>query len=143
MVSVKSLAATALAALLPLVSASPMISALSTPPTAVAGETITATLSTSIYIQNWEDFGIVWGLTSPRVGGQGADGSIYVGQQIAYTPLYGNDVEKLNSFTVNLTIPETQPVGDWLLVAAVPYLVGVSRPDQTSASSSSYLLLLT
>ncbi|KAI1115904.1 hypothetical protein F5Y14DRAFT_449709 [Nemania sp. NC0429] len=127
MVSAKSLAATALAALvLPLASASPMISALSVPPTAAAGSTITATLSTSIYIQNWEDFGIVWGLTSPRVGGQGPDGIVYVGSQIAYTPLYGTDVEKLNSFAVDLAIPASYPAGDWLLVAAVPYLVGAS-----------------
>lgn len=128
MVSVTSLAATGLAALLlPLVSASPMIYALSAPSTAIAGQTITATLNTSIYIQNWEDFGIIWGLASPRFGGQGADGSVFVGTQVAYTPLYGTNVEQLNSFAVDLVVPDTQPAGDWLLVAAVPYLVGVSR----------------
>ncbi|KAI3321943.1 hypothetical protein HD806DRAFT_502379 [Xylariaceae sp. AK1471] len=127
MVSIKSLAATALAGLaLPLASASATIGSLSTPATATAGETITVTLGTSIYIQNWEDFSIIWGLTSPKVGGQGADGTIYIGTQIGYTALYGTDIEKLNSFTVNLTIPENQPAGDWLLVAAVPFLVGAS-----------------
>ncbi|GAP90566.1 hypothetical protein SAMD00023353_5000550 [Rosellinia necatrix] len=127
MLSIKTLTATAVAGLLlPLAAASPMISALVTPATAVAGENITATLRTSIYIQNWEDFGIVWGLTSPKVGGQGPNGEIYVGPQIAYTALYGNDVNKLNNFTVELAIPENQPAGDWLLVAAVPYLVGAS-----------------
>ncbi|KAI1178475.1 hypothetical protein F4777DRAFT_537765 [Nemania sp. FL0916] len=125
MPSLKTLLLTASAALL--TNASPMISALSVPSTAAAGSNITATLSTSIYIQNWEDFGIIWGLTSPAVGGQSADGgNIYVGTQIAYTPLYGTNVEKLNSFTVELGIPESQTPGDWLLVAAVPYLVGAS-----------------
>jgi hypothetical protein len=127
MVSIKSLAATALASLaLPLVSASPTIGSLSAPATAAAGQTITATLGTSIYIQNWEDFSIIWGLASPHYGGQGSDGTIYVGTQIGYTALYGSDIEKLNSFTVDVTIPENQPAGDWLLVAAVPFLVGVS-----------------
>lgn len=127
MVSIKTLtAATGLATLATLATASPMISALATPSTAAAGDNVTATLSTSIYVQNWEDFGIVWGLASPQYGGQGPDGEVYVGTQLAYTALYGTDVNKLNSFTVDLAIPETQPAGDWLLVAAVPYLVGAS-----------------
>jgi hypothetical protein len=128
MVSIKTLTtATGLATLATLTTASPMISALDTPPTVAAGDNITATLSTSIYIQNWEDFGIVWGLAPPRYGGQGAaGGEIYVGTQVAYTALYGTGVNKLNSFTVELPIPESQPAGDWLLVAAVPYLVGAS-----------------
>lgn len=125
MVSIKTLTSLAATAAT-LATASPMISALHTPQTVAAGDNITATLSTSIYIQNWEDFGIVWGLAPPRYGGQGTDGEIYVGTQVAYTALYGNDVNKLNNFTVELAIPESQPAGDWLLVAAVPYLVGVS-----------------
>ncbi|TRX89519.1 hypothetical protein FHL15_009563 [Xylaria flabelliformis] len=126
MPSIKSLAVTALAGLLPLASASPMISALNTPATVVAGENFTATLNTSIYIQNWEDFSIIWGLAPTQYGGQGSDGTIYVGTQIGYTPLYGTDTAKLNSFTVDVTMPENQPAGDWLLVGAVPYLVGAS-----------------
>ncbi|KAI0552115.1 hypothetical protein F4679DRAFT_98255 [Xylaria curta] len=112
--------------LLPLASASPMISALNTPATVVAGENFTATLNTSIYIQNWEDFSIIWGLAPTQYGGQGSDGTTYVGTQIGYTPLYGTDTAKLNSFTVEVPIPENQPAGDWMLVAAVPYLVGAS-----------------
>ncbi|GAW18933.1 hypothetical protein ANO14919_084160 [Xylariales sp. No.14919] len=123
MVSIKSLAATALAGL---ASASPMISSLSTPSTVAAGQIITATLNTSIYIQNWEDFSIIWGLAPPNVGGQGSNGEIYVGTQIGYTNLYGANIEKLNSFTVDVTIPESQPAGNWRLLAAVPYLVGAS-----------------
>ncbi|KAI0865228.1 hypothetical protein F4860DRAFT_349969 [Xylaria cubensis] len=126
MPSIKSLAVTALAGLLPLASASPMISGLNTPATVVAGENFTATLNTSIYIQNWEDFSIIWGLAPKQYGGQGSDGTIYVGTQIGYTPLYGTDTAKLNSFTINVTMPENQPAGDWLLVGAVPYLVGAS-----------------
>ncbi|KAJ2986534.1 hypothetical protein NUW58_g4977 [Xylaria curta] len=103
-----------------------MISKLSTVPSVVAGENITATLDTSIYIQNWEDFSIIWGLAPKQFGGQGPDGNIYIGTQIGYTPLYGTNTAKLNSFTVQVTIPENQPAGDWLLVAAVPYLVGAS-----------------
>ncbi|KAI8952225.1 hypothetical protein F4801DRAFT_234020 [Xylaria longipes] len=126
MLSTKSLAVTALAGLLPLASASPMISSLHTPATVLAGDNITATLNTSIYIQNWEDFSIIWGLAPTQFGGQGSDGNIYVGTQIGYTPLYGTDTAKLNSFIVDVTIPESQPAGDWLLVGAVPYLVGAS-----------------
>ncbi|KAI0427100.1 hypothetical protein F5Y09DRAFT_41790 [Xylaria sp. FL1042] len=126
MVSVKSLTAATVAGLLPLASASPLISQMNTPPTVVAGDNMTVTLNTSIYIQNWEDFSIIWGLAPTTVGGQGSNGEIYVGTQIGYTNLYGTDIEKLNSFTVDVTIPESQPAGDWLLVAAVPYLVGAS-----------------
>ncbi|KAI0525444.1 hypothetical protein F5B22DRAFT_589997 [Xylaria bambusicola] len=126
MVSVKSLTAAAFASLLPLASAGPMISKMTAPATVVAGENITITLGTSIYIQNWEDFNIAWGLAPPRYGGQGENGEIYIGTQIGYTNLYGTGIAKLNSFTVDVAIPENQPEGDWLLVAAVPYLVGAS-----------------
>ncbi|KAI0966714.1 hypothetical protein F4678DRAFT_272050 [Xylaria arbuscula] len=126
MFSIKTLTATALAGLLPLASASPMISYMNAPPTVVAGDNITVTLNTSIYIQNWEDFGIIWGLAPTTLNGQGSHGEIYVGTQIGYTGLYGTDIEKLNSFTVDLTIPESQTAGDWLLVAGVPSLVGAS-----------------
>ncbi|KAI0403212.1 hypothetical protein F4802DRAFT_320896 [Xylaria palmicola] len=127
MVSFKSLAATAAAAgLLPFASASPMIGGLHTPATVAAGDNVTATLNTSIYIQNWEDFSIIWGLAPTQFGGQGSDGTIYIGTQIGYTPLYQTNTAKLNSFTVDVAIPENQPAGDWLLVAAVPYLVGAS-----------------
>ncbi|KAI1284774.1 hypothetical protein F5Y07DRAFT_347666 [Xylaria sp. FL0933] len=121
MVSTKSLTAAALAGL---ASASPLISKMNTPPTVVAGDNMTVTLNTSIYIQNWEDFSIIWGLAPTTLSGQGSE--IYVGTQIGYTNLYGTDIEKLNSFTVDVAIPESQPAGDWLLVAAVPYLVGAS-----------------
>ncbi|KAI0805812.1 hypothetical protein GGR55DRAFT_653562 [Xylaria sp. FL0064] len=121
MISTKSFTAAALAGL---ASASPLISKMNAPPTVVAGDNMTVTLNTSIYIQNWEDFSIIWGLAPTTLSGQGSE--IYVGTQIGYTNLYGTDIEKLNSFTVDVAIPESQPAGDWLLVAAVPYLVGAS-----------------
>ncbi|KAI0205159.1 hypothetical protein F4808DRAFT_456156 [Astrocystis sublimbata] len=127
MPSIKSLAVAAVTGLLPLVSASPMISRLQTPTEVHAGDNVTATLSTSIYIQNWEDFSIIWGLAPTQYGGQDAQSSqIYVGQQIGYTQLYGTDTAKLTNFTVQVQIPESQPAGEWLLVGAVPYLVGAS-----------------
>jgi hypothetical protein len=126
MVSIKSFAAAALVSLLSLATASPTTYAISAPSTAVAGSKITVTLQTSIYIQNWEEFGIVWGLASPQYGGQGSDGTIYVGTQIGYTALYGTNIAKLNNYTVDVTIPKSQPASNYLLVAAVPYLVGVS-----------------
>ncbi|KAI1365823.1 hypothetical protein F5Y08DRAFT_163957 [Xylaria arbuscula] len=126
MVSIKSLAAASLAGLLPLASAGPMISKLTAPATAAAGDNITVTLGTSIYIQNWEDFNIAWGLAPKAFGGQASGGEVFIGTQIGYTTLYGTGVSQLPSFTVEVAIPENQYPGDWLLVAAVPYLVGAS-----------------
>lgn len=55
MVSFKTLAGAALAAI---PSASAYIYDLSTPDSAVAGSTVTATLSTAIYVQNWVDYSV-------------------------------------------------------------------------------------
>lgn len=140
MVSVKSLAAASLAGLLPLASAGPMISKLTAPATATAGDNITVTLGTSIYIQNWEDFNIAWGLAPKQFGGQGSNGEIYIGTQIGYTTLYGTGLSKLPNFTVDVTIPENQPEGEWKLVAAVPYLVGVSSFFLPFLASNTYCI---
>ncbi|KAI1326804.1 hypothetical protein F5Y16DRAFT_399922 [Xylariaceae sp. FL0255] len=137
MVSIKSLATLAATGLLSFATASPTIYSLSTPKTAAAGATIKATLNTSIYIQNWEDFNIIWGIASPAYGGLGSDGVIAVGTQIGFTSLYGTNVEELNSFEIDITIPKTQPTGDWLVVAAVPYLVGASGELGINAFNSS------
>ncbi|KAI1131207.1 hypothetical protein F5Y10DRAFT_262387 [Nemania abortiva] len=135
MVSIKSLAVTALAAVLPLASASPTIYSISAPASAAAGSTISVTLNTSIYIQNWEDFSIIWGLNAPNVGIEDQY-EVYIGQQIGYTNLYGTTIEQLNSFTVDVTIPASQPAGKWNLVAAVPYLVGASGSTDVHAFNS-------
>ncbi|KAI2608581.1 uncharacterized protein GGS25DRAFT_283873 [Hypoxylon fragiforme] len=120
MVSVKSLFTSVLAAL-PLASA--YITNLAAPESAKAGTTIKATLTASIYIQNWDDFGIIWGLTPnhPVVGDE-----LYIGQRIAYTPLFPDNVPKPGQFTVDVPIPKGFQTGDFKLYAAIPYLVGAS-----------------
>ncbi|KAI1866911.1 hypothetical protein JX265_007487 [Neoarthrinium moseri] len=122
----KTLACAALAAI-PMTSA--YINNLSSPDTAVAGSKITATLTTSIYVQNFIDYSIIWGL-APAAWDCGE--TICIGQQIDYTSIYPGSVP-LNSFTVNLTIPDSISAGDYKLVAAVPYLVGASGTIGTNA----------
>ncbi|KAI1335267.1 hypothetical protein F5Y15DRAFT_255311 [Xylariaceae sp. FL0016] len=135
MVSFRTIATSALAAL-PLASA--YITGLSTPSTAAAGSTVKATLTTSIYIQNWVDFSIVWGLGPPEWAGE-QNGVISVGTQIDYTALYPDNepTGNSNNFTVDVKIPKSQSAGDYLLVAAIPYLVGASGETQLYAFNSS------
>lgn len=121
MVSVKSVLATAFAAL-PLSSA--YISSMTAPATAKAGSTITATMSASIYVQNWDDFGIVWGL-APQEWNCGD--IVCVGQRIAYTPLFPDNVPQPGNFTIDVAVPKSFSAGKYNLVAAIPYLVGVSN----------------
>lgn len=79
MVSFKSLAAAALAAV---PTAMGYIIGFTAPESAAAGSNITATLQTAIYVQNWQDFSIVWGLSTPEYSCSNC-----VGTQIGYTPL--------------------------------------------------------
>ena len=72
-----------LAALAGLPSAVGYIYALTAPSHASPGQQIRATLSESIYIQNWDDFGIIWGLL-PAAWGSCAG---CVGSKIGYTNL--------------------------------------------------------
>ncbi|KAI5924059.1 hypothetical protein F4810DRAFT_665491 [Camillea tinctor] len=127
MVSFKTLA-TAATALIAAPLASAYITALDAPLQAKAGETITVTLTTASYSQNYDDFSIAWGLADPSFGGANSDGHIYIGTQISYTQIYPDnkpDPSK-NTFTVDVPIPAGQAPKNYLLVAAVPYLVGVS-----------------
>ncbi|KAI1630672.1 hypothetical protein F4809DRAFT_647171 [Biscogniauxia mediterranea] len=129
MVSPKTLLATALVAAPGLASA--YIQQMTAPATAAAGSTVTVTLGTAIYIQNWDDLSIAWGLADPAWGGESADGNIYIGTQVGYTALYPDRVPddgagSQNSFAVDVDIPAGQAPGDYLLVAAVPYIVGAS-----------------
>ena len=62
MVAIKSLAAAAFAVA---PSAMAYITQISVPESAAIDSTITADITEAVYIQNWDDFGIVWGLTSP------------------------------------------------------------------------------
>ncbi|KAL1879862.1 hypothetical protein Daus18300_001701 [Diaporthe australafricana] len=118
MVSIKSLAVATLAAA---PTAMGYITNLTAPAEAAAGSNITATLQTAIYNQNWVDFGIVWGLAKPEYAYGDA-----VGTQVGYTALTGKEgLEYPYTFTEDVSIPETF-TGDYVLRAAIPYLVGAS-----------------
>ncbi|KAI0167551.1 hypothetical protein BJ166DRAFT_237558 [Pestalotiopsis sp. NC0098] len=119
MVSFKTLAGAALAAL---PSASAYVNAVTGPETAAAGSDITATVTTSIYVQNWVDYGIVWGIAPVTYNCANYN---CVGQQIAYTAGYP-DSFPLGNFTQDLTVPSSLSAGDYQVFAAVPYLVGAS-----------------
>ncbi|KAI1084190.1 hypothetical protein F5B20DRAFT_287388 [Whalleya microplaca] len=135
MVSVKSLAAASLAAL-------PMTSAwftnLEVPSAATAGQKVTATLTAGIYIQNWDDFGIVWGLAPESIN---CGNQICVGTKIQYTPLYPDNVPKPGKFPVDVTIPAGFTPGTYKLFAAVPYLVGASGMTQIQTWNSTITVL--
>ncbi|KAI2615833.1 hypothetical protein GGR54DRAFT_641924 [Hypoxylon sp. NC1633] len=130
MVSVKSLLATAAAAL-PLTSA--YITNMVAPASAKAGSTVTATLTAAIYIQNWDDFGIVWGLAAASMD---CGDIVCVGQRIAYTPLFPDNIPKPGEFTVDVAVPQSFAPGDYKLVAAIPFLVGASGETMVQAHSA-------
>ncbi|KAI0128983.1 hypothetical protein BJ170DRAFT_623648 [Xylariales sp. AK1849] len=136
MVSFKTLAGAAGAALAGLPSASAYIYNMTAPSTAVAGSKVVATLETAIYIQNWDDYAIIWGI-APESINCGED--ICIGQQIDYTPLYPNSPE-LGNFSVEVTIPAKLAEGDYQLVAAVPYTVGASGLTAIHAFNSSIII---
>jgi hypothetical protein len=123
MLNIKSLAL----ALIPFAAASPYLSQLNLPQpaTVAAGSSITASFKTAIYIQNWEDFSIVWGLERPSVP-PSAD-EVYIGQQIDYTTIYPDHRAEVGvDYKVDVKIPENMTPGEYRLFAAVPYLVGVN-----------------
>ncbi|KAI1470035.1 uncharacterized protein F4812DRAFT_310760 [Daldinia caldariorum] len=130
MVSVKSLVASALAAL-PLTSA--YITNIAVPATAKAGDKIPVTLTASIYIQNWDDFGIVWGVkpTSWNCGD-----IVCVGRRIAYTSLFPDNQPKPGQSTIDVTLPSDLQPGDYNIVAAIPYLVGASGETEIQGHSA-------
>lgn len=129
MVSFKALAGAALAAI---PSASAYIYNMTAPETAVAGSQVTATLDTAIYIQNWVDYSITWGI-APASWDCGE--SVCIGTQVDFTAIYP-DSPPLNSFTVDVTLPASLSAGDYKLVAAIPYLVGASGLFDVHAFSS-------
>ncbi|EJT73594.1 hypothetical protein GGTG_07450 [Gaeumannomyces tritici R3-111a-1] len=100
----------------------------SAPATASAGQTITATLHSSIYIQNFDDYGVVWGLAPASIN-QGNCGTC-VGRRIGYTNVFGPQagvtVPPNGDFDVSVTIPEGTQAGQYALVAGASYLVGAS-----------------
>lgn len=58
------------------------LSTLVAPGIAHPGDRINVTLQTAIYIQNYEEFGIIWGLSRPA-----QSCATCVGRQISYTDL--------------------------------------------------------
>lgn len=82
MVSLTKLGAAAAACLAALPGSTAYIFNMTAPPTATPGKNITATLYTSIYVQNFVDFGIIWGISAPEVACPTC-----VGRQLDYTNL--------------------------------------------------------
>jgi hypothetical protein len=120
MVSLRSLAALAV---LP-AAALAKIDSFKVPATAAAESTISVELTTSIYIQNWDDFGIVWGIGYPAWKCDGC-----VGTEIAWTNLHGSDAPTVpagGKFTVDVKLPASYGPGDYIFHAGIPYLVGAS-----------------
>ncbi|EIW69589.1 hypothetical protein M231_04372 [Tremella mesenterica] len=95
------------------------IASISAPSIIPAGKNFTVVIHTTSYIQNWDDFGIIFGLKSPNL----TSDPIAVGDEIGYSNLYG--VEKLPNVTVSVSCP-IWASGKYTLVGAVPYLVGAS-----------------
>ncbi|KAL1844013.1 hypothetical protein VTK73DRAFT_2682 [Phialemonium thermophilum] len=121
MLSVRTLAAAA-AGLLPLAGA--YITSVVVPATAHAGDTIQATLTTSIYVQNYDDFGVIWGVGPPQPLCPEC-----VGRLIGYTNLVGEGaptVPASGNFTVDVTLPPDLHAGSVGITAGIPFLVGAS-----------------
>lgn len=123
MVSCKTLAAAAAAAALaslPLSSA--WITAMTAPSEATAGSAINATFTTAIFIQNWVDYGIIFGLAPTS-----SDCSSCVGTEVGFVTLDGTEGAAYPyTFDESVTIPAGTSAGDYYLKAAIPHLVGVS-----------------
>ncbi|KAI1096665.1 hypothetical protein F5B19DRAFT_740 [Rostrohypoxylon terebratum] len=120
MVSVKSLVASALASA---ALSSAYITNVAVPESAKPGSTVKATLTAASYIQNWVDYGIVWGLAPASVH---CDKVVCAGRQIDYTNLYPDNQPKPGKFSIDVKIPSDMSKGDYQLIAAIPYLVGAS-----------------
>ncbi|KUI68467.1 hypothetical protein VM1G_03758 [Cytospora mali] len=119
MVSFKSLAAATLVAA---PTAMGYITGITAPATGTAGSNITVTLQTADYPQNWDDFGIVWGISTPVYSC-----GTCVGTEIGFTTLTGKEgLTYPYTFTEDVTIPAGTAAGDYFLRAAIPFLVGAS-----------------
>ena len=91
------------------------------------GGTVKVTMHRSTYIQNFDDFGIAWGL-APTTMSQ-ASCPACIGRRIDYTNLWANDTVKVpetGNFDVPVIIPKEIQPGKYLLVGGTTYLVGAS-----------------
>jgi len=129
MVSVRALLASALVAASP---AAAVLGTMSAPDSATVGKTIDVTFVPTSELENFEDFGVAFGLastgmfyaTAAECEGQLCN-TAYIGTLIGWQDLYqkvvlGTDV------AATVTIPSTTPAGDYVLVAAELYSVGAS-----------------
>lgn len=127
------------------------------PATATAGDMISAQVTNQNYIQNWDDYGIAFGIARPQYACAEC-----IGQRIYYfnnlcVPILcqgwavrlrrvavmmilmssnasttGNDYGSIipithdDTYPINMTVPNSFESGEYVLVAAVPYTVGVS-----------------
>ncbi|KAG8167476.1 hypothetical protein KVR01_003165 [Diaporthe batatas] len=124
MVSIKSLAAATLAAV-PTVMGK--IDSFTAPAEAAAGSNITATFQTSIYIQNWVDFGVVLAYKSQPTPFMTTRLERKLDIHLLSTSLYGKEaLEYPYTFDLDVAIPEGFAAGEYVLRAAIPYLVGAS-----------------
>nr|ODN99725.1 hypothetical protein L204_02158 [Cryptococcus depauperatus CBS 7855] len=98
------------------------VNQVSVPSKAIPGESITAQVSSTSYIQNWDDFGIIWGLVQ-----QGHECEGCVGREIGYQNLYNEPSypNQPGNYSFQVTIPQVD-TGSYIFVAAVPHLVGAS-----------------
>ncbi|WWC69566.1 uncharacterized protein I206_103509 [Kwoniella pini CBS 10737] len=84
----------------------------------IIGSNINIIVSSSSYIQNWNDFGIIWGILNENHECNGC-----IGQEIGYENLYDNNF--IGNLTYSIKIPNLNN-GSYTFIAAVPYLVGIS-----------------
>jgi Nis1 family len=130
------------------------ITGITAPSVAHPGDNITVIVGNSIYIQNEDEFGIIWGLATPQL----ATYAGAIGTEIGYTdlkyvifwllgiflPTFGKlfapltdmlpsargptapKVPASGTFSVDVSIPHSQSTGDFVLFGAVPTLAGVS-----------------
>ncbi|ORY32254.1 hypothetical protein BCR39DRAFT_523584 [Naematelia encephala] len=116
----------ALTALLPLTSA--RIANITVPSTLRAGGNFTATVYTEDYIQNWTDFGIIWGIKRPSL----ASCRECLGDMLSYNDLFSDKGFPQLDGKATFQVPLSKDWGEgrWILVAAAPYLVGASAETQ-------------
>lgn len=123
MVSIKLLTAAAATVTIVAPLASAYITGFTAPSSAAAGSSINATVRTSSYSQNWDDFCIIWGLATPA-----RDCDTCVGVQIGYVTLNGTEGASMlypYTFTLTIAVPNNTSPGPYAPKAAIPRLIGV------------------
>ncbi|KAH7061555.1 hypothetical protein B0J12DRAFT_695701 [Macrophomina phaseolina] len=112
--------ATALAAALPILSASARLVGVKVPKTIAPGDTFTATMTNEIYIQAVYDVALAFG-TSPPPGHEGYIGQVLGSQYLG--PALSNQRQNLN---LTVTMPSSIAKGEQVFYAALYSLYGAS-----------------